>query len=157
MEKQCERCGNTFYKQKWESKKYWGIKRFCCIRCSGTLLVKGHKQTENWYKSQMLKIGVKKSDDFKMKMRLARKNGVERAHGGYLYELDYYSPSANKKGQVLQHRLVVERFIGRQLKKTEIVHHINGNRKDNRIENLMVMSQSEHMKLHRLPKNKMND
>lgn len=39
---------------------------------------------------------------------------------------------------VLQHRLVMESFLKRELTRSEKVRHINGNRKDNRIENLEV-------------------
>ena len=49
---------------------------------------------------------------------------------------------------VLEHRLVAAQMIGRALKTTEHVHHINGDRADNRPENLLVMSNAEHQKLH---------
>lgn len=39
---------------------------------------------------------------------------------------------------VLQHRIIMENLLGRKLTRAEKVHHINGNRKDNRIENLEV-------------------
>jgi len=47
---------------------------------------------------------------------------------------------------VLQHRLVMECFLGRFLSGIEAVHHLNGNKQDNRIENLELLeSQSAHM------------
>jgi hypothetical protein len=50
---------------------------------------------------------------------------------------------------VYRYRLVMEEHLGRVLGKDEIVHHINGIKDDDRLENLCVMSQSDHIKIHR--------
>jgi len=53
----------------------------------------------------------------------------------------------NKK-RVYEHRWLMEQHLGRPLKRNEHVHHINGNPTDNRIENLQIVSASEHGKIH---------
>ena len=58
-------------------------------------------------------------------------------------------PRAHPNGFVYTHVLVAEAKIGRPLNTGEIVHHIDGNQRNNTPENLMVLgSQSEHMRLH---------
>lgn len=47
-----------------------------------------------------------------------------------------------------EHRAVASKFLGRPLHKKELVHHINGDKLDNRIENLSIVTRSEHMLIH---------
>ena len=48
-----------------------------------------------------------------------------------------------------EHRYIMEEHLGRKLEKNEVVHHMNFDRHDNRIENLEVMTIAEHISLHR--------
>ncbi len=57
-------------------------------------------------------------------------------------------PLADSNGYCCEHILIMTTFMGRQLKKDEIVHHINGDKKDNRIDNLKIISRSEHNAIH---------
>src|SRR6187431_2386826 len=66
----------------------------------------------------------------------------------YVIVFDRNHPLADKKHRIQQHRIVMEKYIGRYLRKDEVVHHINENKKDNRIENLQLMTRSEHQRFH---------
>ena len=53
----------------------------------------------------------------------------------------------NKKGRPV-HRVIMEEYLGRKLSRDECIHHINGDKLDNRIENLQVLSRGEHTTIH---------
>lgn len=69
--------------------------------------------------------------------------------GDYDYTVVIDHPKRTIVGSyVLAHRHIMELSLGRYLSDDEVVHHINEDKKDNRIENLQLLSRSEHSKLH---------
>lgn len=76
------------------------------------------------------------------------KGGRKINKKGHVLVLRKGHPMADKSGYVLEHRLVMAEYLGRILSSKEIVHHINGIKTDNRIENLKIMTNAEHTILH---------
>ena len=77
------------------------------------------------------------------------KGGKRKTSQGYIGILKPTHPFCDDMGYVLEHRLIMEKQIGRYLHPTEHIHHINGKRNDNRLKNLKLFNDnSEHMKFH---------
>jgi hypothetical protein len=72
--------------------------------------------------------------------------------GKYNYAIIKGHPFATKHGYILEHRAIIENHIKRVLNPKEVVHHKNGNTKDNRLENLELLSRKEHSRMHQLQK-----
>ena len=101
---------------------------------------------------------VKQWGDVRAAMPIGARNGRFNRHwkGGEVTMPDgrvlIYAPEHPNCGPcglyVLRYRLVMEKHLGRYLTDLEIVHHKNGVVNDDRIENLEIMTQSEHAKCH---------
>lgn len=77
---------------------------------------------------------------------------------GYIWEYSPDHPRSNKRGYVLQHRLVYEGMIGRLLTPRDgHVHHKNENKQDNRRENLELLTAEAHLKHHKTGTHKLRD
>lgn len=116
--------------------------RICCIEgCSNPIESKGmcgkHAQRVRRYGDPHY---VTTHEDWRRRCR----EGALRRWG------DTANPNTYRKLHNRHaHRVIAEQMIGRPLLPGEIVHHIDGNRHNNSPENLQVMTQSEHIALHR--------
>lgn len=68
------------------------------------------------------------------------KGGINKHSDGYILLKRPKHPNSNNHGYIQEHRLIVEKIIGRYLHRWEVVHHINKIKDDNRIHNLMVFN-----------------
>lgn len=76
-------------------------------------------------------------------------NGGIKLCRGYIMQLCPGHHRANGDGYVRQHILIAEQTLGRNIRRGEVVHHVNGDKSDNRPENLCVLpSQADHVRLH---------
>ena len=95
-----------------------------------------------------LKISASRKDKYGGDKNPAWKGGRRLAYG-YMLVHSPEHPYKNGTGYVREHRLVMEQHLGRYLAPKEVVHHLNGSRADNRIENLKLFSsQEEHVRYH---------
>ena len=77
------------------------------------------------------------------------KGGRKLRKDGYFEVMVKNHPRKDRNGYVLEHRLIMEKHLGRYLTSKEVVHHKDNNRQNNDIENLeLLCGQSEHVTIH---------
>ena len=106
-----------------------GRKKYCSPKCRGknnlTIFKNGHK--------------------WKGKIKVEK----QIHSSGYLFIYSPTHPHRSVRNTVAEHRLVMEKHLGRYLTPKEVVHHIDKNKKNNSITNLMLLPNlSTHSKLH---------
>ncbi len=132
-------CSNTcsgFYRRT-------GINSFCKI-CNKPIVIRKNRvsQKEGNFCSYKCK-GIAHSKYFRGEKCANWKGGRGKSRG-YICILKPSHPSANGSGYVREHRLVMEKYLGRYLETFEFVHHRNKIKDDNRIENLQIVTKKTH-------------
>ena len=137
MIKQCY-CGKEFIT--YESKIKLGRGKYCSKVCS---LIQTNKKLIETGEQTRFKKGDIPHNKKGFCFHKSRKHGK-------IYLLRYVPdhPNATKKGYVREHRLLIEKQIGRLLFRNEVVHHKDGNTLNNSLDNLELMTASEHSRFH---------
>lgn len=117
------------------------------------ILKDGTPRYYSYYQKWHVKICYQCKENFlinspKRKLRCSR-DCIPKKTGIYVHKSGYiYIKYPNKEARA-EHRIVMEKYLGRPLHRSEYVHHKNHIKSDNRIENLQVVSLSEHNRIHK--------
>lgn len=121
----CVQCGAVFEKTLFHINKNKNL--FCNLMCS----------REHFKLHHGKRVGEYRTSNAGFEKGILGKKGFAKNNNGYYV---YFGK--------LVHRIVMEKHLERRLSKSEHIHHKNGIITDNRIENLQLLTQSEHSKIH---------
>lgn len=154
QEKSCEQCGVSFYPES------GGPNRFCSRDCQNAWQGRNAVWDECEVCGKAIRkapsqIQTKKYCSHECQGKAVSRRAIGREHngkpvlmtsGGYLKVWEPGHPAA-RANWVLEHRLVVEKVIGRYLDTKEHIHHKDGNKTNNHPDNLEIMSHNDHSRL----------
>lgn len=126
----CEVCGN----ERWVTLKNGQIVSLKCKTCSNRVL-------------QRKLVEYHKNRPFKQCKHYLERGGyivVNLPYSSFFYPMCHHSRKNGRGGWVLEHRLVMAKYLSRCLERWEVVHHRNGVRDDNRQENLELTTGLKH-------------
>ena len=127
MKKICKQCEQEFEKVPSDSVSYFMNRRMFCSKRCADIAAKGKRN----------------SPDTELKS-LPGSSNPQWKGGRYLTTQGYVSIWVGLHKRQLEHRYVMEKHLGRKLTRSDHVHHLNGDKQDNRLENLELVGIKEH-------------
>jgi len=130
------------------------VKKLCACGCGELIEVTDKYGRPHKFKAghstRLREIKFMNPEKFTGKNHYNYKRGWSLSDSGYVMipVKNHPRAKASNRYRIREHVLVMEKYLGRYLEPGEVVHHINGIRTDNRIENLRLMNISTHMKMH---------
>ena len=144
---ECYVCGKKFKNYLSQSELNNGVRRVCSKECKAKLN-SADKRKGRYRKCERCgrEFWISPSQDVDGRnKRYCSRYCYNPVKKGRSISTDGYYIISGKK----VHRMIMEKHIGRKLLGSEIVHHINEDKFDNRIENLKIVSRSEHNNIHK--------
>ncbi len=125
--RKCVHCNNDYFSKKWKQNT-------CSKECARHII--------NHVK--FVAYRIENNLDLSKPKKFKKPNGSgHKDPNGYIYINRVNHPNAQKRGRIYEHTYVMSQHLGRPLRKGETVHHKNGVRNDNRIENLELWHRAQ--------------